>query len=65
MPRIAFVNKMDRVGADFFHALQTMIDRLGAKPVAVQIPIGAEDGFEGVVDLVAHEDASATSTRSA
>jgi elongation factor G len=52
VPRIAFVNKMDRVGADFFHAMQTMIDRLGAKPVAVQIPIGAEDAFEGVVDLV-------------
>jgi elongation factor G len=52
VPRIAFVNKMDRVGADFFNAMQTMIDRLGANPVAVQVPIGAEDGFEGVVDLV-------------
>jgi elongation factor G len=52
VPRIAFVNKMDRVGADFFNAMQTMIDRLGAKPVAIQIPIGAEDAFEGVVDLV-------------
>ena len=52
VPRIAFVNKMDRVGADFFNAMQTMVDRLGARPVAVQIPIGAEDQFEGVVDLV-------------
>jgi elongation factor G len=52
VPRIAFVNKMDRIGADFFHAMKTMVDRLGARPVAVQIPIGAEDAFEGVVDLV-------------
>jgi elongation factor G len=52
VPRIAFVNKMDRVGADFFKAIQTMVDRLGARPVAIQIPVGAEDGFEGVVDLV-------------
>ena len=52
VPRIAFVNKMDRVGADFFNAMQTMVDRLGARPVAVQIPIGAEDQFEGVVDLI-------------
>jgi elongation factor G len=52
VPRIAFVNKMDRVGADFYNAMQTMVDRLGAKPVAIQIPIGAEDGFEGIVDLI-------------
>ncbi len=52
VPRIAFVNKMDRIGADFFNAMQTMVDRLGANPVAIQIPIGAEDRFEGVVDLV-------------
>ena len=52
VPRICFINKMDRVGADFFHAIQTMIDRLHAKPVAVQIPIGAEDQFKGVIDLV-------------
>ena len=52
MPRIAFINKMDRTGADFFNAVETMIDRLGAKPVAVQIPIGAEDQFIGHVDLV-------------
>jgi elongation factor G len=52
VPRIAFINKMDRTGADFFNAVETMIDRLGAKPVAVQIPIGAEDQFIGHVDLV-------------
>ncbi len=52
VPRIAFVNKMDRIGADFFNAKQTIIDRLGAKPVAIQIPIGSEDKFEGLVDLV-------------
>ncbi len=52
VPRIAFVNKMDRTGADFFNAVQTMIDRLGARPVPIQIPIGAEDKLEGHVDLV-------------
>ncbi len=52
VPRICFINKMDRVGADFFHAIQTMIDRLHAKPVAIQIPIGAEDQFKGVINLV-------------
>jgi elongation factor G len=52
VPRIAFINKMDRTGADFFNAVQTMIDRLGAKPVALQIPIGAEDAFIGHIDLI-------------
>ena len=52
VPRICFINKMDRVGADFFHAIQTIVDRLKCKPVPVQIPIGAEDQFKGVVDLV-------------
>jgi elongation factor G len=52
VPRIAFMNKMDRVGADFFAAVQTMVDRLGARPVPVQLPIGREDKFRGVVDLV-------------
>jgi elongation factor G len=52
VPRIAFINKMDRTGADFFNAIQTMIDRLGAKPVALQIPIGAEDAYVGHVDLI-------------
>ena len=53
VPRIAFVNKMDRAGADFFRVLEQMRDRLKAKPVAIQLPIGAENEFEGVVDLVA------------
>ncbi len=52
VPRIAFINKMDRTGANFFAAVQSMRDRLGANPVPVQIPIGAEDHFQGVVDLV-------------
>jgi elongation factor G len=52
VPRIAFVNKMDRTGANFANAVQTMIDRLGARPVPVQMPLGAEDEFEGHVDLV-------------
>ena len=52
VPRIAFINKYDRVGADFFHAIQTMRDRLGAKAVAAQVPMGAEDNFWGVIDLV-------------
>ena len=52
VPRIAFINKMDRTGANFFAAVQSMRDRLGANPIPVQIPIGAEDGFLGVVDLV-------------
>src|SRR5215210_4518038 len=52
VPRIAFVNKMDRLGADFYRAVETMRDRLGANAVPVQIPIGAEAEFEGIVDLV-------------
>ncbi len=52
VPRIAFVNKMDRVGADFPHVLDMMRERLGAKPIALQVPIGAEDRFRGVVDVV-------------
>jgi elongation factor G len=52
VPRIAYINKMDRVGADFDQGVQTMIDRLGAHPVPIQLPIGVEGGFEGVVDLV-------------
>ena len=53
VPRIVFINKMDRTGADFYRTLGMMKDRLDAKAVPLQIPIGAEDGFEGVVDLVA------------
>ncbi|MEA2376995.1 MAG: elongation factor, partial [Thermoleophilaceae bacterium] len=52
VPRIAFINKMDRIGANFEGGVQTMIDRLGAHPVPVQLPIGAEAEFTGVVDLV-------------
>src|SRR4051794_3000080 len=52
VPRIAFINKMDRTGADFFASVQSMIDRLGAHPVPVQLPIGQEEHFRGVVDLV-------------
>ena len=52
VPRIAFINKMDRTGADFFKSVQSMIDRLGAKPVPIQLPIGQEDAHRGVVDIV-------------
>ena len=52
VPRIAFVNKMDRLGADFFRAVRMIQERLGARPVPVQLPIGAEENFKGVVDLV-------------
>src|SRR5438477_4312409 len=54
VPRIAYINKMDRVGADFHQGVQTMIDRLGAHPVPIQVPIGSEGGFRGIVDLVAN-----------
>src|SRR5499426_2608759 len=53
VPRIAFVNKMDRVGADFERVVVMIRDRLGARPVPLQLPIGAEDRFVGVVDLLA------------
>src|SRR6202789_4105989 len=52
VPRICFINKMDRVGADFFRSFDTIIDRLKCRPVAIQLPIGAEDQFKGIVDLV-------------
>ena len=52
VPRIVFCNKMDKIGADFFQCLKDIVDRLGAKPVAVQLPIGAENQFRGVIDLV-------------
>jgi elongation factor G len=52
VPRIAYINKMDRVGADFDRGVQTMIDRLGAHPVPIQLPIGSEGDFAGIVDLV-------------
>ncbi|WP_294445328.1 elongation factor G [uncultured Mailhella sp.] len=52
VPRICFINKMDRIGADFFHSVQTIHDRLKANPVMMQLPIGHEDEFRGVVDLI-------------
>ena len=52
VPRICFINKMDRIGANFFRSVDMIRDRLKAKPVCLQIPIGAEDKLEGVVDLV-------------
>ena len=52
VPRICFINKMDRVGADFFASMQSIVDRLGGNPVAIQIPMGAEADFHGVIDLV-------------
>jgi len=52
VPRIAYINKMDRIGADFDRGVQTMIDRLGAHPVPVQLPIGAEADFRGIIDLI-------------
>src|SRR6201985_1608949 len=52
VPRLAFVNKMDRAGADFFRVFKQIKERLGANPVAIEIPIGAEENFKGVVDLV-------------
>jgi elongation factor G len=52
VPRIAYINKMDRIGADFDQGVQTMIDRLGAHPVPIQLPIGAESDFLGIIDLV-------------
>ncbi|WDU83362.1 elongation factor G [Caloramator sp. Dgby_cultured_2] len=55
VPRIAYVNKMDIMGADFFNVIQMMKDRLGTKPVAIQLPIGKEDTFKGVIDLIKNE----------
>ncbi len=52
VPRIVFANKMDKIGADFFRCLSDIVERLGAKPVAIQLPIGAENQFRGIIDLV-------------
>jgi elongation factor G len=52
VPRIAYINKMDRIGADFNRGVQTMVDRLGAHPVPIQLPIGSEADFRGIIDLV-------------
>jgi elongation factor G len=55
VPRIAYINKMDRIGADFGRGVQTMVDRLGAHPVPIQLPIGAEADFRGIIDLVGNK----------
>ena len=52
VPRIAFVNKMDRMGADFYNCVKMVIGNLGANPLVIQLPIGSEDQFKGVIDLV-------------
>ncbi len=52
VPRLAFINKMDRIGANFWRTIEMIVDRLGAKPVAIQLPIGAESSFKGMIDLV-------------
>ncbi|HLI60375.1 MAG TPA: GTP-binding protein, partial [Solirubrobacteraceae bacterium] len=52
VPRIAYINKMDRVGANFAQGVKTMVDRLGANPIPIQLPIGAESEFVGIIDLV-------------
>src|SRR5499433_1605550 len=52
VPRIVFANKMDKIGADFFKCLSDIVERLGARPIAIQLPIGAESAFKGVLDLV-------------
>jgi elongation factor G len=52
VPRICFVNKMDRIGADFFRCVRMIVDRLGAQPLVIQLPVGVESGFAGIVDLV-------------
>ena len=52
VPRICFINKMDKLGADFYFTVDTIVDRLGAKPLIMELPIGAEDDFDGVVDLL-------------
>ncbi len=56
VPRMCFINKMDRMGADFFGSVNSIIDRLGANPVAVQLPIGAEAEFEGIIDLISMKE---------
>lgn len=67
VPRLAFVNKMDRTGANFWRTIEMIVDRLGAKPVAIQLPIGSESNFKGMIDLIANKaiiyaDDLATST---
>ena len=64
VPRMCFINKMDRLGADFFAALESIKDRLGANVAVIQLPIGAEGNYKGVIDLVDDEGAGCGSTRS-
>jgi elongation factor G len=52
VPRIAFINKLDRVGSDFFHAVNMLVEKFGANPIPLQIPLGREDGFFGIIDLI-------------
>ena len=52
VPRMVYVNKMDIIGADFYNVLKMMVERLNAHPVAIQIPIGSEDTFQGLIDLI-------------
>ena len=52
VPRVAFINKMDRIGADFLKSVKTMVDRLHARPLIIQLPVGSEDAFRGIIDLV-------------
>ncbi|WP_204325244.1 hypothetical protein, partial [Stenotrophomonas maltophilia] len=52
VPRIVFCNKMDKTGADFYKCLSDIVDRLGARPIAIQLPIGSESNFKGMIDLV-------------
>ncbi len=55
VPRLAFINKMDRTGANFWRTIDMIVDRLGAKPVAIQLPIGAESSFKGMIDLIGNQ----------
>ena len=55
VPRLAFINKMDRIGANFWRTIEMIIERLGAKPIAIQLPIGAESSFKGMIDLIANQ----------
>ena len=55
VPRIIFANKMDKTGADFYMCVDDIKEKLGARPVPIQLPIGAENNFTGVVDLITHE----------
>lgn len=52
VPRIAFINKLDRIGSDFFHVVNMLVEKFGANPIPIQIPLGREDGFFGVIDLI-------------